>query len=260
MFRRTWVQIPAPYTAWTWHFFTLICCKNCIVYLKKTENKWKRGRGWPIYFKKPIKQRSLVTLNRLGWESIITFTIEPSSLQEDDARQIGKATVFEDLWLKNSIQNNFPPNYFYGTFITSLKRVHPRAHAPHSNLSKKVNWCDKFLWRRRRRRRRKYFWCSRYWKMASSRFGNWKTEQRRRRLGTLKIEWAQCNKKCMTNWAVAVVAQLAEWSLSIPRVRSSNPVIGNFNWTNISCSLCVEKTKITKKIAGMVHFLKKTYR
>ena len=29
------------------HFFTLICCKNCIVCLKKTENKQKRGRGWP---------------------------------------------------------------------------------------------------------------------------------------------------------------------------------------------------------------------
>ena len=30
------------------HFFTYICCKNCIVCLKKTENKRKRGRGWPI--------------------------------------------------------------------------------------------------------------------------------------------------------------------------------------------------------------------
>ena len=31
------------------HFFTLICCKNCNdVCLKKTENKLKRGQGWPI--------------------------------------------------------------------------------------------------------------------------------------------------------------------------------------------------------------------
>ena len=29
--------------------FTLICCKNCIVCLEKTENKQKRGRGWPIF-------------------------------------------------------------------------------------------------------------------------------------------------------------------------------------------------------------------
>ena len=29
-------------------FFTLICCKNCIVCMKKTENKRKRGRVWPI--------------------------------------------------------------------------------------------------------------------------------------------------------------------------------------------------------------------
>ena len=32
-------------------FFTFICCKNCIVCLKKTENKQKRGRGWPNFFK-----------------------------------------------------------------------------------------------------------------------------------------------------------------------------------------------------------------
>ena len=32
------------------HLFTLICCKSCIdVCLKKTENKRKRGRGWPIF-------------------------------------------------------------------------------------------------------------------------------------------------------------------------------------------------------------------
>ena len=29
------------------HFFTLICCKICNVFLKKTQNKRKRGQGWP---------------------------------------------------------------------------------------------------------------------------------------------------------------------------------------------------------------------
>ena len=33
------------------HFFTLICCKNAIVFLRKTENKLKRGRDGQ--FKKP---------------------------------------------------------------------------------------------------------------------------------------------------------------------------------------------------------------
>ena len=32
------------HTGWT--FFTFIWCKNCNVW--KDENKWKRGRGWPI--------------------------------------------------------------------------------------------------------------------------------------------------------------------------------------------------------------------
>ena len=50
MFERSWVQIPAPYTGWT--FFTLICGKKCIGLFEKTENKRKRGRGWPIFSKK----------------------------------------------------------------------------------------------------------------------------------------------------------------------------------------------------------------
>ena len=31
------------------HFFIVIYCKNCSVCLKKTENKRKRGWGWPIF-------------------------------------------------------------------------------------------------------------------------------------------------------------------------------------------------------------------
>ena len=46
MFDRLWVRIPEPYTGWT--FFTLICCKNYIVCLKKAENKRKKRPGWPI--------------------------------------------------------------------------------------------------------------------------------------------------------------------------------------------------------------------
>ena len=43
------------------HFIILIFCKNYIVYLKKTENKRKRGWGWPIFkrniSKLPMLQR-----------------------------------------------------------------------------------------------------------------------------------------------------------------------------------------------------------
>ena len=28
------------------HLFTCICCKLCL--FERTENKWRRGRGWPI--------------------------------------------------------------------------------------------------------------------------------------------------------------------------------------------------------------------
>ena len=39
------------------HFFTFICCKNCNVCLKKTENKQKRGRGWPIFEQKKKEKK-----------------------------------------------------------------------------------------------------------------------------------------------------------------------------------------------------------
>ena len=42
MFQRSWIRIVVPYTGWT--FFTCICYKNCIVCLKKNENKRKRSR------------------------------------------------------------------------------------------------------------------------------------------------------------------------------------------------------------------------
>ena len=41
MFERLWVGILALYTGWTWHFFTLIFCKNCIVCLKRPKRKEK---------------------------------------------------------------------------------------------------------------------------------------------------------------------------------------------------------------------------
>ena len=44
MFERSWVQILAPYTGWT--FFKLICCKNCIVCLKRQKiNEKEAGVG-----------------------------------------------------------------------------------------------------------------------------------------------------------------------------------------------------------------------
>ena len=43
---RSWVQIPAQYTGWT--FFTYICCKNCSVCLKRRKYM-KKMPGWPIF-------------------------------------------------------------------------------------------------------------------------------------------------------------------------------------------------------------------
>ena len=43
MFRRSWVQIQAPYTVWT--FLTFICCKNCIVWLNRRKQNEKEARN-----------------------------------------------------------------------------------------------------------------------------------------------------------------------------------------------------------------------
>ena len=46
MFQRLWVRIPAPYTVWT--FFTYLFVEKFVICVWKDENKWKRGRDWPI--------------------------------------------------------------------------------------------------------------------------------------------------------------------------------------------------------------------
>ena len=48
------------------HFFTYICCKNCIVCLKKTKNKQKGGRDWPLFKKTLINKFSLESVFNTG--------------------------------------------------------------------------------------------------------------------------------------------------------------------------------------------------
>ena len=50
-----------------------------------------------------------------------------------------------------------------------------------------------------------------------------------------------------------VVAQLVEWSLPIPKVHSSNPVIGKIYIEQLFTINCIKKTKINKKRPGMAH-------
>ena len=49
---RSWVWIPAPYTGWT--FFTLICCKNWIAWLKRLKISKKEAGVGPFFWKKPL--------------------------------------------------------------------------------------------------------------------------------------------------------------------------------------------------------------
>ena len=55
-FQRSWVRIPAPDTGWT--FFTLICCKNCIVCLKRPKIKTKKRPGLAQFLKINVLYKS----------------------------------------------------------------------------------------------------------------------------------------------------------------------------------------------------------
>ena len=51
MFQRSWVLILAPYNGF---FFTLICCKSCIVYLKRLKINVKESGVGPFFLKKAV--------------------------------------------------------------------------------------------------------------------------------------------------------------------------------------------------------------
>ena len=48
---------------WMDKLITLICCKIVLMF-EKTENKLKRGRGWPIYLKKKNGWRQWLQITR----------------------------------------------------------------------------------------------------------------------------------------------------------------------------------------------------
>ena len=50
MFERSWVQIPVPYTGWT--FFHIVLLQKMYCLLEKTENKQKEARVGPFLSRK----------------------------------------------------------------------------------------------------------------------------------------------------------------------------------------------------------------
>ena len=56
-----------------------------------------------------------------------------------------------------------------------------------------------------------------------------------------------------------VVAQLAEWSLPIPEVRGSNPVIDKLLYCTFTIN-CIDKTKIHERGREWPNFLLKFYK
>ena len=78
-FQRSWVWIPGPYTGWTRHFFTLICCKNCIVCLKRLKIKEKEAglahlKNWPlIMWRKSLNAGQFKSLQILSTQHILSW-------------------------------------------------------------------------------------------------------------------------------------------------------------------------------------------
>ena len=59
MFKRLWVQIPAPIDKTFFHFDSLL---KLYCLFKMTDNKRLRGRGWPIFLKENVYFLKLVIL------------------------------------------------------------------------------------------------------------------------------------------------------------------------------------------------------
>ena len=57
------------------HFFTFICCKNCNVCLKKTENKNKKEAGVGPIFKKKISCQFFDSSVSFRDSHLIVFTL-----------------------------------------------------------------------------------------------------------------------------------------------------------------------------------------
>ena len=78
IYQRLWVRFPAPYTGWTWHFFTLICCKNFNDVCLKSPKINEKEAGVGPFFKKKVFFFSLrqYPQDGLTWVTVAS-TLEP---------------------------------------------------------------------------------------------------------------------------------------------------------------------------------------
>ena len=88
-FKRSWVRILAPYTGWTFgHFFTLICCKICIVCLKRPKISEKEAgvtNEDVFLYLKPQEEVTLAHGNNFvigkGHETSVSFPQEKNQIR-----------------------------------------------------------------------------------------------------------------------------------------------------------------------------------
>ena len=69
MFQRSWVQIPALYTGWT--FFTYLFVVKLYYLLEKTKINEKESGGWPIFKKNQMKLFYLRALGVQEWSATV---------------------------------------------------------------------------------------------------------------------------------------------------------------------------------------------
>ena len=83
MIERSWVRIPAPYTGWNWHFFILICCKNCIDVCLKRPKINEKVAGVGQFFKKETSNPSNIFSNNISAKIFAHAEIkDPSGTQK----------------------------------------------------------------------------------------------------------------------------------------------------------------------------------
>ena len=97
-----WVRIPEPNNGWTFGLFTLICCTNCIVCLRRPKiNEKEAGVGPSIYYKLAYLHEWELTLKSarmgLGKEpKIFTLaSLKSNSLKNASASEKSPQNIFK---------------------------------------------------------------------------------------------------------------------------------------------------------------------
>ena len=134
MFQRSWVWLLAPFTGWTWHFFTLICCNNCYDFFKKTKNK-RKETGVGLIKKSFSKVAQKVSTKVFTWKGMFSKSLKSHNIFELLLKEI----LIQKMFKNRPIWSHCPPLPLY-FFLKELRQVSIRETLPRIKRTKHSNF------------------------------------------------------------------------------------------------------------------------